>query len=606
MNRIIDSICKHKKMIVIVSVYLVMVILNFLTPLIADDIEYMYKTTSFSTILHDEYMQYMNWTGRSVVHIIARLFLLMPKIVFNFMNPLIYVLLTILIYKISTKDNENFYVFKYLMINLLIWLFVPTFGQTILWETGAANYLWGGIIIISFLSMYHRYYTKGRELPFNQPLQLIFMTILGILAGWCNENTSGGAILVVLGYIYFIYKEKRAIKGWLFSGLGGAIFGLLMMVAAPGNAIRATYFDRSAWSLPHKLYSGFSTITRTLYENSLQLFVLAAILIALGIIFNQHKNWFRLSYVYVLAGLATIYVLSLSPTGLNWGRSFFGGALYIIIAMLIEWPDKLTKTTAGSFYSVISSVLIVQFLFSFVLGVHGIIQSYRDINEQYRYVESQKKQGNLNPLIADFNANEGMPYPAYSSALSHVGASIDSQINRSNAKYFGLETIRSVSKDAWNTIYKNGDPTLMNIWDYQEYLKELEDSDYTVLIAGAGESQQMSEALAVEIAKLLPDLDLQKFTYDWNFTGIHQANQSPILSQNENYNEVTQKLTDKNISMVSSFTSYEEQQFSRIKIDGVDVSRNKTGVNIIVLSEDGRIMDAVNIASNEQGVTVSR
>ena len=142
MNRIIDSVCKHKKMIVIVSVYLVMVILNFLTPLIADDIEYMYKTTSFSTILHDEYMQYMNWTGRSVVHIIARLFLLMPKVVFNFMNPLIYVLLTLLIYKISTKDHENFYVFKYLMINLLIWLFIPTFGQTILWETGAANYLW--------------------------------------------------------------------------------------------------------------------------------------------------------------------------------------------------------------------------------------------------------------------------------------------------------------------------------------------------------------------------------------------------------------------------------------------------------------------------------
>ncbi|WP_375152646.1 hypothetical protein [Enterococcus mundtii] len=28
----------------------------------------MYKTTSFSTILHDEYMQHMNWTGRSVVH----------------------------------------------------------------------------------------------------------------------------------------------------------------------------------------------------------------------------------------------------------------------------------------------------------------------------------------------------------------------------------------------------------------------------------------------------------------------------------------------------------------------------------------------------------
>ena len=67
------------------------------------------------------------------------------------------------------------YVFKYLMINLLIWLFVPTFGQTILWETGAANYLWGGIIIISFLSMYHRYYTKGRELPFNPTIATYFL-----------------------------------------------------------------------------------------------------------------------------------------------------------------------------------------------------------------------------------------------------------------------------------------------------------------------------------------------------------------------------------------------------------------------------------------------
>ena len=432
------------------------------------------------------------------------------------------------------------------------------------------------------------------------------MTILGILAGWCNENTSGGAILVVLGYLYFIYKEKRPMKAWLFTGLGGAIFGLLMMVAAPGNAIRATYFDRSTWSFARKLYTGVFGITRTLYENSLQLFILTAILIALGIIFNQHKNWLRLSYVYILAGLATIYVLSLSPTGLNWGRSFFGGALYIIIAMLLEWPDKLSKSTSGSFYSVISSVLIIQFLFTFVIGVNGIVQSYRDINEQYRYVENQKKQGNLNPLIADFNANEGMPYPAYSSALSHVGANIDSQVNRSNAKYFGLETIRSVSKNAWNTIYKNGDPTLMNIWDYQEYLKELAESDHTVLISGAGTSQQMNESLATDIAKLLPELDLQQFTQGWNFSGIRQADQDPILSQNENYNAVGEEFAEKQVSMSSSFTPYEEQQFSRIKIDGTDVSRNKTGINIVVLSKDGKILDAVNILSTEQGVTVSR
>ncbi|MBX4224084.1 hypothetical protein KYX88_15315, partial [Enterococcus faecium] len=146
--------------------YSIMVVLNFLTPLIADDIQYMDKTTSLFTRLSDEYQQYMTWTGRTVVHIIARVFLLMPKTVFNLVNPLIYVLLTVLIYKITTKDKTEFHAFKYLMINVVIWLFIPTFGQTILWETGAAKYLWGGIIITSVLFIYHRYCYENKLLPF--------------------------------------------------------------------------------------------------------------------------------------------------------------------------------------------------------------------------------------------------------------------------------------------------------------------------------------------------------------------------------------------------------------------------------------------------------
>ena len=168
MNWLKENIDKNKRIAMLLCTYLIMVVLNFLTPLIADDIEYMYKTTDFSTILQDEYHQYMTWTGRSVVHIIARVFLLMPKMVFNLVNPLIYVLLTILIYKITTKDKTEFHAFKYLMINVVIWLFIPTFGQTILWETGAANYLWEGIIITSVLFIYHRYCYADRLLPLNQ------------------------------------------------------------------------------------------------------------------------------------------------------------------------------------------------------------------------------------------------------------------------------------------------------------------------------------------------------------------------------------------------------------------------------------------------------
>ncbi|EMF0157269.1 DUF3329 domain-containing protein [Enterococcus hirae] len=606
MKQIKETIRNNKKILVLISAYVIMVVLNFLTPLIADDIEYMYKTSSFSSILHDEYTQYMTWTGRSVVHIIARLFLLMPKTVFNLVNPLIYVLLTLLIYKMTTKDNTTFYSFKYFLINVFLWLFVPAFGQTILWETGAANYLWGGIIVVSFLFLYHRYYEKEQELSFNPIVNSILLLILGILAGWCNENTSGGMILIVLGYLYFYYQKKKPLRLWMFTGLLGAIFGLFMMVTAPGNAVRATYFARSQWSLPRKLYSGVFSITKTLYENSFALFVLMAILIVLGIFFSKHKEWLRLSYIYLFAGIATIYVLSLSPAGLDWGRSFFGGVLFIIMAMAFEWPDKVLKSTQGAFYGVISGVLITQFLFTFALGVNDIALSYREINQQYNYVREQKKQGNLNPVIANFTIYNQTGHTAYSGGLSHVKTDITKQVNRANAKYFGLESIHSVPKEAWETIYQQGDPKWMSIWNANTYFEALSQTDYLVVMAGAGDKAQMNQQLAEEIRKLFPEFKNGDSESSWNFSGIRLLGKNPEFSQTKNYNSVSQEINGKEISVSSSFTPYADQQFAAIKVGDINVARNKAGINIAVLSKEGKIVDAVNIQLTGDKLTLSR
>lgn len=606
MKQIKESVIRNKKILAILATYLVMVVLNFLTPLIADDIEYMYKTTSFSTILHDEYTQYMTWTGRSVVHIIARLFLLMPKTVFNLVNPLIYVLLALLIYKMTTKDDTIFYTFKYFLINLFLWLFLPAFGQTILWETGAANYLWGGIIVTSFLFIYHRYYENEKELPFHPVINSILVTLLGILAGWCNENTSGGMILIVLGYLYFYYQKKKPFKPWMFTGILGAVFGLWMMVTAPGNAQRAAYFARSQWSLPRKLYSGVFSITKTLYEHSLSLFILMAILIVLSLFLQRHKEWLKLSYIYLFAGIATIYVLSLSPAGLDWGRSFFGGVLFIIIAMAFEWPDQVIKSFSGVFYGVISAVLITQFLFTFALGMNDMILSYRDIHQQYQYVKEQKKQGNVNPVIADFTIYNSTGHTAYSSGLSHVRVDASAQVNRANAKYFGLESIRSVPKDTWKNIYQHGDAELMNTWDVSTYFEKLRQANQTILLSVAGSNRQMNQLLAEKIKELFPTFKTDQLSQDWNFVGIRIVGKETQFAQNENYNLFTQVINGKNISVVSSFTPYEEQQFAKIKVGEVNAGRNTTGINIAVLSKDGKLLDAVNIHVENDQMILSR
>ena len=76
-------------------------IFNIFTPYMTDDLSY--KTTvleadSFLDLIKQEYEQYMTWTGRSVGHMILRLFLGGSKAVFNIFNRLIFTLLTLLIY----------------------------------------------------------------------------------------------------------------------------------------------------------------------------------------------------------------------------------------------------------------------------------------------------------------------------------------------------------------------------------------------------------------------------------------------------------------------------------------------------------------------------
>lgn len=603
--QIITKIKKKPQLFVIPLVYIIMVMLNFLTPLIADDIEYMYKTHNFFTILQDEYHQYLTWTGRSVVHIIARIFLLMPKTVFNFVNPLIYLCLTYLIYQISIKDKTQFYILKYLLINILIWLFIPAFGETLLWETGSANYLWGGTIILSFITIYHHYYQNSKELLNNSWLNLIVVTIIGILAGWCNENTSGGAIIIIVGYIILIYKNKQPLKLWMFSGLIGSFLGLFVMVSAPGNKIRSAYFARSSWSFPHKLIDGMAVITKTLTDNSWTLFILIAILLALGIFYQMDNQHILLFFLYTFAGLATIYVLVLSPSGLTWGRSFFGGSLFIIIAAMIEWPDNLTEKWHPA-YLTISSLLLISFLFSFISGTIDIFYSYRAIGSRYTYIKRQQQNGNLTPVIGSLDTPNQTSYPAYSSHLSHIKSDSAAPVNIANAKYFKVKTIQSVSQKDWLNIYKNGNSKLMNIWDFKHYVQTISHSKYTVLISAFGPQNVISNSELTTLTKNWPKLDFTSSqNKDINLSAILSPNKTQIETKSQ-LNELRLTLNNKTINIQSSYTPYKEQQFSHIVINNYDVSRHIPGINIVVLSNNGSILDSVNFSIINNKIITTR
>ena len=227
-------------------------IYNVLTPLLSDDLLFdksLYH--SVADIFIQEYWQYMNWNGRSVLQVILRIFSILPKGIFNIFNSICYVWTMLLIYW-NVKGKKNYDCFLYVLINLLAWNFSVDFSQTFLWLAGACNYLWGIMIILSFITAY-RELLKRTQIK-HEVLVMVGLFFLGVLAGWGNENTSGGAILIVLLLTFFYIYENRKIEKWMFAGIGGAGIGFLFLLAAPGNK------GRSSMLKAEETYSGVAAL----------------------------------------------------------------------------------------------------------------------------------------------------------------------------------------------------------------------------------------------------------------------------------------------------------------------------------------------------------
>lgn len=199
---------KNQKIIILAGIFISIFILNALTPLIADDYSYSFgkndeRITNLLDIIISQINHYFTWGGRSVAHSLAQFFLMFPKYVFNLLNSVIYVVLVYLIYLHVKMDKED-KPLMLLLIHFALWFLIPTFGQTAIWLTGSCNYLWTMTIMLLFL------YLVRKDLNKHSILKNIAILLLGIIAGWTNENTSFGLITAIVGFM--ILEKYKHIK----------------------------------------------------------------------------------------------------------------------------------------------------------------------------------------------------------------------------------------------------------------------------------------------------------------------------------------------------------------------------------------------------------
>ena len=378
--------------------FLAILLYNILTPLMSDD--FLFNPASPYTLLDllkEEYNNYMTWNGRSVVQFIMHVFLLLPKGIFNILNSLCFILLTFLIYwNIRGKKEYDFV--TYTLINLMLWQFGISFDQTILWLSGACNYLWGIVIILGFVTFF-RYKTEHADTIKHEKVLTIGIFFFGVLAGWCNENTSGGGLLLVLFFLMTYYLKNRKIKSWMATGTLGMFTGLLFMVMAPGNSVRG------ALNQTEESHEGIlGLVGRFLKINDAveqHLFPMLIVIILLTVYFVIKGKTFKdliTPLAFVFAALATSYALIFTPQPMD--RAYFGAGIFVTIAFiqmvaLIPKEDLYLNTLR---YGGIIIFVIFMF-FSYCKNGANLVRILREVNEREEYILEQKELGNLDLVV---------------------------------------------------------------------------------------------------------------------------------------------------------------------------------------------------------------
>ena len=378
---------------------------------------------------------YFNWGGRTVAHTLAQILLVFPKAVFNILNSFIYTALIYLIYlhgcfNKDNKDNkDNSYML--LLIHFILWFIIPVFGQSFIWLVGSCNYLWTTVIILYFLWLYRR--NTLSEKWYN----LLFMFILGLLAGWTNENTSAGLIVILVFSLIINKVETRKFelsKTRLF-GIIGTLAGFVIMICAPGNYIRSAEFKDDTFIII-KIIKRTLDITNNLENIILPLLIVIIILISLKI---YHKKKIEKElYTFILGGFAAIYAMVLSPTFPE--RAWTGAIIFFVIAIIILVYDLDTINRIYKFILVDFCIILS------IIYVGQYINTARDINYLRRTWNDRIDIINESSKDKMF---EFYKYETYNSrnpvyGLDDIGYDPNAWPNGSISKYYGIKGIKAI------------------------------------------------------------------------------------------------------------------------------------------------------------------
>ena len=328
------------------------------------------RIDSFSDILASGYSYYMTWGGRVIAQMLAMFFLWVGRPWFNLAMAAGIILLLFSIQWIAHEGRITFALrpFDILMTFLCFWSFNINFPGTVVWIDGACNYFFPLLAVMIFLIPYiHRYFTdEERRKP---GYFILFMFILGVLAGDSNENTI--CWIGLSGLVYLVYYGKRKkLEFWMVTGMAGLTIGYGLLMLSPGNVIRmkesGEAFQFLFLDMDHLRSLGFCFLV----QSFLWMYLWMAYRRRKYLQVNKYGRHIRLASWFAVMSMLFNLIMLFSPE--SPFRAAFPSLIFLMTAvMLIHRVTQLSEKNIvkAKACSVLSLLWILYFCFTFSTSV---------------------------------------------------------------------------------------------------------------------------------------------------------------------------------------------------------------------------------------------
>lgn len=422
--------------LIFMGIFLLLLLCNILTPMIADDFSYSFSCATseriksigdiFESLRAHAY--YIN--GRLNAHFFAYLFLLLPSWIFDILNSFMFALQVALIYKISKCDSDKNNNLLLMGIFGLLWMFVPVFGQVYLWLDGSCNYLWAIVFGLVFIVPYVNefYHDKSIKSSILKGLYIIF----AFFAGGYLENSSAAFIfmaVVFLGLCKF-YQHKK-IKIYLLLSVITASLGYISIYLSP-----AQWNNKSA---------GFSLVAiRERFISALGVYktltvplVLFVVLLVLAVTLKVENKRILIAIIFVCGSLAANFIMILARSYPE--RCASSPTAMLIIADGILFYDVMRKQYKTLGACAVATLMLLT-SYEVLVGVNDIYESYGYIKTNEEYIYECKEEGIMDIELQWYNAEtkySGM----YGIWYLSPEPGTDQWPNCDLAKYYGIDSI---------------------------------------------------------------------------------------------------------------------------------------------------------------------